>query len=349
MRALVAEREQLVLDVRDRHAQTGQVEGAELPLGDLGQRAHPPVHLVHACIFAQTNGLRHRRVPVGSRRYAPRVALGSDEDSRTDALSGPLGPGDRDRVAVRLRGDDPDHRGPHPLREGDRAEHGEDRERRQERAGHGQADHHRDVPFEPLEVALGELGAGGLRLGAHVADAERDHERQQRKRRLQPQALAGERPEQAPEQDHVGDAIEDGIEERTPAAGLASETSHGAVQDVEQPGGDQQQPGEQELAAQEGGSDPDVRDEPEHRQVPRPESGPVDPEQDDPVRPREDPAHRPSRHAFGESGRRHVADARRLDRLVGLGSAHLTPVPRLSPRRRRRHPAQSLGSKATTR
>ena len=136
----------------------GEVEGAELPLGHLGQRADAVVDVVHP---------RPHLRPCRRAEYR-----------RARPASGY-----RLRRRCRAEGGHAGDRGPQALRQGDRPEHGEDRERREQRPRDRQADHHRHVPFEPLEVPLGERDAGRLGLGAHVADPERDDQRRERERR----------------------------------------------------------------------------------------------------------------------------------------------------------------------
>src|SRR5205085_6976085 len=172
------------------------------------------------------------------------------------------GPG----VAVRLG--QPAPRRPGPLPDRDAAEDGEEREDRQQQPRNGEPEDQRDVALQPLEKALGERHAGGLRLRSEVTDEEGDHERDQRERRLRSLTLSGERPEQASEQQQVGDAIEDGVEEGAETTLLAAEPRDAAVEDVEQPGRDQQETRQESVAAQEQDGGGRVHDEREDRQLP---------------------------------------------------------------------------------
>ena len=245
-----------------------------------------------------------------------------------------------------LGGPDPRQRAEGPLGHRDRAQDGQDHERRQQRVRHGEPDHQGHVALEPLEEPLGQRDAGGLGLGADVADGERDDQGREGQSGLQRLPLARQRPVQAAEQDHVGDAVQHRVEEGAPPAGLAAQASHGPVEDVQESRRDQQEPGNEPVAAEQQHPDADVGGQSEDREVPRPEPRPVDPGEDHPVRPRERPPHRGGRQALGLAGGRHVADPRRI--LVA-GCARSAHPARLTPPRFPRPVAQARGSKPTTR
>ena len=111
VRALVAERVQVVLDVRDRHAQAREVEGAELPRGPR------PASRRRRYISSTRASSPNERPPAYGvvRRHAPSVALGSAARAGFAVPSSCTAT--PSTAGRRARGHDLGHGRPHALRQ----------------------------------------------------------------------------------------------------------------------------------------------------------------------------------------------------------------------------------------
>ena len=87
--------------------------------------------------------------------------------------------------------------------------------------------------------------------------------------------LFRQRPEQAPEHDRVGEPVHHGVEERAQTAVLASKPGHSAVEDVQEPRGEQEDAGQEPAIREQQPSDHHVVQERSERELPRTDAGPV--------------------------------------------------------------------------